>query len=120
MLDQHELIADLEAEIERLRDDAERCRKIARAAKAAVGVGLGCLALSLLSLRPVALVVGVALVLGGLALYGSNRSTLAEIVLRIKTAEARRAELIDRLELQIVPEGVGQLRGTTDRVISWS
>jgi hypothetical protein len=105
MSNQRELIADLEAEIERLRDAAERCGKIGRAAKATVGVGVVCLALSLLSFKPVALVVGVAPVLGGLALHGSNRSTLDEIVARIRATEARRAEVIEGLELQTSPEG---------------
>src|SRR5688500_10548690 len=49
MPDHHDLIADLEAEIESLRDAAERCRKIARAAKAAFSLGVASLALALLS-----------------------------------------------------------------------
>ena len=43
MLDQHQLVADLEAEIDDLRDSAERCRKIDMAAKAAMGLGLALL-----------------------------------------------------------------------------
>ena len=38
----HDLIANLEAEIDGLRDSAERCRKIDMAAKAAMGLALHC------------------------------------------------------------------------------
>jgi hypothetical protein len=46
MLDQHQLVADLEAEIEGLRDSAEHCRKIDMAAKAAMGIGVALLLVS--------------------------------------------------------------------------
>ena len=46
MLDQHQLIADLEAEIDGLRDSAERCSKIDIVAKAAVGTGVALLLIS--------------------------------------------------------------------------
>jgi hypothetical protein len=58
MLDQHELIAALKAEIENLQQAVERCRKIARAAKAGVGLGVICLALSLLAFKPVSVRLG--------------------------------------------------------------
>jgi hypothetical protein len=105
MADQH-----LEAEIEHLRDATERCRKIDLGTKLAIGVGVACLASAVVWFKPVALVVGVALVLGGLALHGSNRSTLDEIVARIKATEARRAELIDSLELQTVADVLVAMR----------
>jgi hypothetical protein len=99
---EQEVIADLEAEIARLRDAAETCRKIDLAAKAAIGFGVACLVYALPWFRPVALVLGLALLLGGLALQGSNRSTLDEIVARTKAAEARRTAMIDGLDLQTV------------------
>jgi hypothetical protein len=43
MPNQHELIADLESEIDALRDEAERCRKIDIAAR--VAFALGCIIL---------------------------------------------------------------------------
>jgi hypothetical protein len=105
MRDQHELIPELEAEIEHLRDAAEGCRKVDLGTKLAIALGVACLAAALVWFKPLALVLGIALVLGGLALHGSNRSTLDGIVARIRTAEARRAEVIDSLELQTVAEG---------------
>ena len=57
----HELIADLESEIDALRDEAERCRKIDIAAFA-----LGCIILftAFLWSSAFALVIGIAAVLG--------------------------------------------------------
>ena len=106
MLDQHQLIADLEAEIDGLRDSAERCRKIDIVAKAVMGVGVGLLLISFLWFSASALVIGIAAVLGSVALVGSNRGTLGEIITRIRLAEARRAEVIDGLGLQTVSDGL--------------
>jgi hypothetical protein len=102
MLDQHHLIADLEAEIDGLRDSAERCRKIDMAAKAAMGVGVALLLVSFLWFSALALVIGIAAVLGSVALVGSNRGTLGQIITGIRLAEARRAEVIDALGLETV------------------
>src|SRR4051812_24920918 len=102
MLDQHQLIANLEAELDALRDSAERCRKIDMAAKAALGVGVALLLVSFFWFSASALVIGIAAVLGSVALVGSNRGTLGEIITGIRLAEARRAELIDSLELETV------------------
>src|SRR3954471_7024406 len=100
MLDQHHFIADLEARIDGLRDSAERCRKIDIVAKAVMGIGVGLLVIGFLWFSASALVIGIAAVLGSVALVGSNRGTLSEIITRIKLAEARRAEIIDGFRLQ--------------------
>src|SRR5215216_5994050 len=106
MLDQHHLIGDLEDEIDGLRDSAERCRKIDMAAKAAMGVGVALLLISFFWFSASALVIGIAAVHGSVALVGSNRGTLGQIITGIRLAEARRAEVIDSLELETVsPEG---------------
>src|SRR5215207_6691762 len=86
MLDPHQLIADLEAEIDGLRDSAERCRKIDMAAKAAMGVGVALLLVSFFWFSASALVIGIAGVLGSVALVGSNRGTLGEIITGIYAA----------------------------------
>ena len=54
-----------------LRDSAERCRKIDMAAKAAMGVGVGLLLVSFFWFTATALVIGIAAVLGSVALVGS-------------------------------------------------
>ena len=102
MLDQHQSITDLEAEIDALRDSAERCRKIDMAAKAALGVGVALLLISFFSFSAAALVIGIAAVLGSVALVGSNRGTLGQIITGIRLAEARRAEIIDGLQLETI------------------
>jgi hypothetical protein len=47
-------------------------------------------------------VIGVAAVLGGLVLLGSNKTTLDELNAEIAEHEALRARMIDQLELQTV------------------
>jgi hypothetical protein len=102
MLDQHQLVADLEAEIDGLRDGAERCRKIEVVSKAVMGIGVGLLLMGFLWFSALALVIGIAAVLGSVALVGSNRGTLGQIITGIRLAEARRAEVIDALGLETV------------------
>lgn len=104
----HQQIADLEDEIEKLSEAAERCRKTLVVAKVATAVGsilVFIVLLGLLRLHPMALIVGIAAALGGVALYGSNWSTLDELADCIREREARRAALIDALELQTVEDG---------------
>jgi hypothetical protein len=102
MLHQHRLIDDLEAEIDELREAAERCRKLDLAAKAALGVGCGLLIIAFLRFSALALTIGIAASLVAVVLIGSNRTTLGEIVASIRMAEGRRAEIIDGLEFQSV------------------
>jgi predicted aconitase with swiveling domain len=47
-------------------------------------------------------VVAVTAVLAGIPLFGSNRSTLHEILAQVRAQEARRAQMIDGLGLQPV------------------
>jgi hypothetical protein len=100
----HEQIADLEAEIDTLRDAAERGRKIDLVAKAALGLGCALLLAGFLWFSASTLVTGIAAVLGSVALIGSNRGTLGEIGTRIRMVEARRADIIDGLEFRDVAE----------------
>ena len=107
MPDAHEQIADLEAEIEALAQSAERCRTIIRAGKVVVAGGLSILiaGTGLLALSPAALLLGLAAVFGGIVVAGSNKGTLDEIAEAIRTHEARRAELIDGIGLQVIGDG---------------
>jgi hypothetical protein len=105
MTDLHHQIADLEADIDALSDEAERCRKSMIVAKIAVVGGLLVFGASLLGLiwsDPIALVVGIAATLAGIVFYGSSRSTREQVAGKIKLCEARRAELIDGMDLSTV------------------
>ena len=105
MTDWHDEIAAQEQELEALADRYEQSRKVALAAKGMIGVGGLLLALTLvgaLGRSPLSLVLGVGALLGGIALYGSNRSTLDEIRATIRDRERRRADLIGQRDLRLV------------------
>jgi hypothetical protein len=74
----------------------------------ALGALLGLIILlGAIRIDPMALIGAIAAIIGGTVLLGSNSSTLAEMTAAMKTAEAERAELIDRLDLRIVGDGHG-------------
>jgi hypothetical protein len=106
LVDPHDEIAALEQEIEVLVERVEQCRKVSLAATAVIGVGGVLLILTLIGIlgrSPGALVAGIAALLGGVALYGSNRSTLDEVRRAIRKLESRRAALIGAIEFRLVP-----------------
>jgi len=109
MPDPQAQVADMEAKIEELSLAVEHCRKIEVIAKSLTTVG-GMLALGAIveafRLGPTALLMGLAALLGGLALMGSNRRTLDDTEKSIRAHEARRAELIDGLLLKRVANGI--------------
>ena len=102
-LDSHDLVGQYEAELDRLEQSIERCRKTALVARA-IAVGGACLLVSIV-LRPdgPALVLGVAGVLGGLVLAGSTRTTRQQLLTRMAAVESARADLIDRIVSGVIP-----------------
>ena len=98
-------IADLEEEIERLSESARQSRKVEVAAKAAIWAGglmVVALVTGVIPSDPLWIVVAISVVLGGVALFGSNKGTQDEIATTLKRFEARRIELIDEIELRTV------------------
>ena len=90
---------------DQLAEALERCRKFALAAQIAIVLGALLTAatlLGVLTFTPMALVGGVAALLGGIVLYGSNASTSEELTKSLRAAETRRAALIGRLEIRLV------------------
>lgn len=100
-------IAKLEQRIERLSESLERCRKVALAAKIAIGCGLAVLAALIFGAMQVdalRLMVAAILTLGGIVLSGSNARTADEYAAGIAEAERLRGELIGEIDLTLVPE----------------
>ena len=98
-------ISEIEARIEVLAETAERCRKFILASKAAIAGGVALLLIMMFGLfvsSQVAALGSIALVLGGIVSLGSNVSTLRQTKAAISAAEARRSDLISRIDLQVV------------------
>jgi hypothetical protein len=110
--DPRDQIALLEDRIETLTESIERCGKFALAAKILVMAGAVWFALVLLSFiafDPTLFVAAMAAILGGIVLAGSNATTRAQAETELKTAEAMRTGLIERLELPEVNAGTRTL-----------
>jgi predicted benzoate:H+ symporter BenE len=107
MTNPHQQIADLEAEIDTLSDAAEQCRKsmvLARVAAVAGVLLFGASLLGLIRPNPIVLVTSIAATLAGIGFFGSSRGSLEQLTEKIREAEARRAEMIDGMDLQPVQE----------------
>jgi hypothetical protein len=102
-------IARVEARIEELHEAIARCRKLSLAAKIAIAAGTAWVALALLWLVPFIdfmMIAALAAVIGGIVLLGSNATTWTQTEAALRASEALRAEMIGRLELRMVDEGV--------------
>jgi hypothetical protein len=103
-LNLREEITELEVRIVELAEALEQCRKFTLAAKIAIVFGAlltGATLLGVLTLTPMAMLGGVAALLGGIVVYGSNGSTSDELSMSLHDAEARRAALIGRLDIRL-------------------
>jgi hypothetical protein len=105
-------IGHVEARIEELGEALERCRKLALAAKIAIGAGGVWIVVTLLGLMPFypsVTFAALAAVIGGIVLAGSNSTTWAQTEAELRKSEALRAELIGRLEMRVVDAGAKRL-----------
>jgi hypothetical protein len=103
--DLHEEIVRLEAEIEKLAETIESCRKLVLISKGAMAVAAILIAAALLgaiTLDPAVLIGAFGVVLGGVVVFGSNTSTLEQALAATKAAELRRSELIGQIDLRVV------------------
>jgi len=100
-------IARIEARIERLREQIARCRKLALAARIAIGAGALWLLATLLGLvtyAPALALAAIAAVIGGVVLAGSNSTTWNQTEAALAASEAMRGEMIERMQLRVVGE----------------
>ncbi len=98
-------IARLEDRIETLTGERERCRKIALAARLLASAGAVWILLVLVTILPFdasTFLAAVAAALGGAVLMGSNKTTWEQTEAALREAEAKRAELIGRIDLRLV------------------
>ena len=100
-------ISRIEAQLEELAEVRERCRKIILVSKAAIAVGVALLLFTMLGLfgsDQVAVIGSIAVVLGGIVSLGSNISTLQQTTAAMSAADARRSDLISRMDLRVVAD----------------
>ena len=102
--DPREEIARLEARIEQLAEDLERCRKIGVFAKLLLAGGALWLAAGLLGIVNTgpAMMGAITAILGGFVLKGSNDSSSRQAQAALDTAEAARTDLIGAMALRTV------------------
>jgi hypothetical protein len=103
--DAREEIVRLEACIEELAAKIESCRKFILAARVAMwggGIVLALMLLGAIRADPAAMAGASAALLGGIVVWGSNNSTANEARKELATAEARRAALIETIELRAI------------------
>ena len=107
-VDPREQISRLEDRIEYLAEVIERCRKLMLFSKAAIAVGgllIVAIVFGTIRFDPAVMIGAITAVIGGTVLLGSNSSTSQLTVAALKAAEQQRAELIGRIDLQLVGEG---------------
>lgn len=105
--DPHGEIERLETQIADLEARLESCRKFILVARIAVVAGailLAVVLLGVLAFDARLLLIGITAVLGGIVLWGSNRSTAEEAAQDLAAAEAERKSLIGSIELHVVTE----------------
>jgi hypothetical protein len=97
-------IANLEEQIERLADMAERCRKFIFAAKVSILVGAAWLVAALFGVLPGAgsIIGATAALVGGIVTFGTNTATLRQLAESLAATEQMRARLIGRMELRVI------------------
>jgi hypothetical protein len=101
----HDEILRIEDRIEQLTEKIESCRKLILASRIAVAGGVVALAGMLfgaIGFDPAVMAAAVAALLGGIAVWGSNRSTAQEATRELILSETNRSMLIQKMDLRDV------------------
>jgi hypothetical protein len=105
--DLHNEILRLEDRIDDLAEAMARSRRISQISKIAIVGGsmwiLGTI-LGAVSFIPAAVITAMAAIIGGVVLFGSTTTTSKETAAEMQATEAKRAELIGRMQLRVVGE----------------
>jgi hypothetical protein len=102
-------ISRIEARLDELAEVSERCRKIILVSKAVIAGGVALLLVTMLGLfgpNQVTAIGSIAVVIGGIVSLGSNISTLRETMAAMSAAEVLRSEMISRIDLRVVGDGI--------------
>jgi hypothetical protein len=102
-------ISRIEARLDELAEVSERCRKIILVSKVAIAGGVALLLVTMLGLfgpNQVTAIGSIAVVIGGIVSLGSNVSTLRETMAAMSAAEVLRSDLISRIDLRVVGDGI--------------
>ena len=105
--DPSEKIERLEAEIDELAAKIESCSKFILAGKIAMaggGVALVAMLAGAIRFDPSIMSAAVVAMFGGIVAAGSSSSTAKEARQELAEAEAKRATLIEQLNLRLVPD----------------
>jgi hypothetical protein len=103
--DLHNEIVRIEDPIEQLTEKIESCRKLILASRIAVAIGalaLTGMLLGVIRFDPAVMAAAVAALLGGIAVWGSNRSTAQEATNELTLSETNRSILIQKMDLRDV------------------
>jgi hypothetical protein len=101
-------IARLEQRLEELAAALEKSRKAILASKVSIAGGsllMLALVLGIIGAQPLAIVVSIAAILGGIVGFGANVSTARQDRAAMAAAAAARTELISGLEMRDVDRG---------------
>jgi hypothetical protein len=104
-------ISRIEARLDELAEVSERCRKIILVSKVAIAGGSAVLLVTILGLfgpDQVTAIGSIAVVIGGIVSLGSNVSTLRETTAAMSAAEMLRSDLIGRIDLRLVGDGISK------------
>src|SRR5258705_3283126 len=103
--DVREQILALEAQIERLVEVIESCRKVILIAKAFTAVGgilILAMTIGIVRFDPMIMIGAFTAVIGGIVLLGSNWRTSQQAMVALKTAEAQPVAMIGKINLRLV------------------